>query len=179
MRWLCVVLVVQIGCYHRPIVVEPDAIGNHSDALRSDGIATIRDSKVTLRHDALVHATVLDQPVPALRAHRTWSGAMLRVDDLLDQCPPHRFAVDAALRREYPRCPLGAIVGPVTVGRRRHSHVDPTTVVVLGAIAGLATCAYACDRPWSRIAGGTLIAGSVVLIGGVVLLLAYARSQRD
>jgi len=93
-------------------------------------------------------------------------GARLSVRELLADCPPNEFRLDAATRAEYPRCALLAVKDqPIVIGRRRIAEGATLDAGVgLALLGGLFVCAYECDRPWSRVSGGVLITTGVLAV---------------
>jgi len=115
-------------------------------------------------------------PAPPLPVY-----AKLAVGDILSDCPAHAFPIDAKTRGAYPRCALlVADAGKIVVDHRAFPPTGGIAAgVVLAAIGGLAVCTFECERPWSRISGGVLIAGGVVLTAASIALVAYLTSLRN
>jgi hypothetical protein len=179
-----ILVVLLAGCYHGAVTISPKAIAQHAPELRARGEASVEAEENTDTFDwRKTHITIqTSQPVdirlkePLLPDESFHSPLHhIAIGSLLADCPSTSFQLDDKTRAAFPNCPLlRSEPDRLTVGHRRFSPIGAGTVITLGSIAGLGACAYACDKPYSTISGGTLIVGGVLVLAVAIGVIVYA-----
>jgi hypothetical protein len=189
------------GCFHGDVVIRPAHIATVAGELRARGAVELdaseaaavdswRATKAPLRLDDRLELAITpalsaaadDAATPAAppAATRGTARARLSVRELLADCPAGGFWIDAATRAGYPRCVLlGASDEPIVIGHRRFVRRGVVEAGVgLAMIGGLFACAFECDRPWSRISGGVLIASGALVTAAAISAIAQLATSR-
>ncbi|HTE52276.1 MAG TPA: hypothetical protein VK698_15595 [Kofleriaceae bacterium] len=166
----------------------PRAVHEEIRALRTRGHASVQTTagrRIDLPADRIVSATF-----PATLAARLPAAglagpgqeqvtARLTIAELIANCPDVPPFAEDPYRRDPP-CLLQATQTPAWIVERERV-VDWGTVgdwtvgtASLTAAVGLGVCALACDEPWDRVAGLSLVGGLLVVT--VVGAYYFARS---
>ncbi len=170
---------VLVACVHQRVVVHPVEVAHAAKEFRDAGHATLMMQREPI--DPELHTLSMRDVVRAPLDPRSDELDDVTVGDLLQDCPPGPFALDAATRAAYPRCRLLA-VAPRKIVVEDHLRLSGAakTVAALAVVGGFGACTAACPEPWNYVAGGTLaLAGATAVIGVAALMYVAVKMAHD